>query len=338
MKTIKGLILVFLVLFLVSCSSEPDGNDEGDTDPDGSLFYITGVQKSQLTSSHVKITWTTSKESTCSVYYDTGYLCTIKANSSDIITDDNKNFAIELSLNENQKYYYKIKAVQKSDSSKTAESSVNYFITPSVISAIIISDISVAGISPCEVSVSFQTDGKALCTLEYGADTAYGSSVSVDTSNGTDHSVSLDSLDPGSTFHYRIYAEANEDGYSSVHSGDETFTTDERAEVQIVDYEPTALELSEGYMIDDKIYIKIFPDSDWVKIRCKTNVLMICPFHYGETTEYNQTLPDYIPDSELGVIVTVDPGATIHFQIELIPQDTCRYKTTFSQDYQFTND
>jgi len=82
--------------------------------------------------------------------------------------------------------------------------------------------VSVTGVTATGATVDWDTAFPATSVVEYGLTTAYGA-----TESGlglvTGHAVNLTALRPNTTYHFRVWSEA--DGYLPHHSGDFAFTT-----------------------------------------------------------------------------------------------------------------
>jgi purple acid phosphatase-like protein len=105
-----------------------------------------------------------------------------------------------------------------------------------------ISSVSAAATSPNSATVSWTTDQPADSRVEYGPTTAYGSTSS-GAASVTAHTVSLSSLTPGTTYHYRVRSR-NAAGQESV-SADATFATPRPADFSLA-VSPTTLTLLRG--------------------------------------------------------------------------------------------
>ncbi|TAL20052.1 DNRLRE domain-containing protein [Patescibacteria group bacterium] len=93
---------------------------------------------------------------------------------------------------------------------------------PPALPGVAISGASVAT-SAQAVTVSFTTNPSATGTIEYGVTSSYGSTKTEIDPAWTLHAITLTSLTPSTTYHYRIRASAS--GYSEGVTADQTFTT-----------------------------------------------------------------------------------------------------------------
>ena len=88
--------------------------------------------------------------------------------------------------------------------------------------ALVTYNISVTGIDQNDATVTWNTNGNADSTIEYGTTTGYGITVIAGGTTGN-HTISLSGLLPGTLYHYRVTS-VNSDGTSAI-SADSTFTT-----------------------------------------------------------------------------------------------------------------
>lgn len=87
-----------------------------------------------------------------------------------------------------------------------------------------ISGIQAGGIGTSDATISWTTDINAASQVEYGNSQSLGSQTSVDSSLTTNHSIQVDGLSSGTTYHYRVISEAATG--ATAMSTIRTFTTD----------------------------------------------------------------------------------------------------------------
>ncbi|MFH1101550.1 MAG: PGF-pre-PGF domain-containing protein [Methanobacteriota archaeon] len=85
------------------------------------------------------------------------------------------------------------------------------------------SSITSTGLSQTGATITWTTSEVADSQVQYGLSTSYGSNSTLDTSDVTSHSVSLTSLTPGTTYHYRVKSRDQADNLGT--STDYTFAT-----------------------------------------------------------------------------------------------------------------
>jgi len=90
------------------------------------------------------------------------------------------------------------------------------------VAALLISGVSVSGITTNSALVTWSTDRPGESWVEYGLDTNYGNS-SGDTTLAVGHSVSLSGLVPNTVYHFRV--KSVDSANNPVYSGDNSFTT-----------------------------------------------------------------------------------------------------------------
>lgn len=314
-------VLAILTLGLCFCHSVGSNNGSGEK------LEISSVGIVRTEPHSAEISWQTNIESACVLHYGTTPDCDKEAVP---ISTDNLIFNIELTeLETNTKYYYMITGYAVKDDSLTAESDPRNFTTPLYLGDVIISNILIADVTPHDATITFSTNINSACTLNYGKDANYVETpVDVDTVDGTSHTVTLNQLDYLTAYHFRIWAQSNVSGWTSVYSGDETFDTVDLYEVQITGVEAVPM--------DSGNYVRM----TWI-----TNVKTKTKLYYGKSISYDHILNinDSVYDHSF-IYILCDPNETYHYQIEAIPYDFNNpdieyyYKTTFSIDYQFIND
>jgi len=87
----------------------------------------------------------------------------------------------------------------------------------------LISDVLVSGVTNASTLISWKTSEPANSQVEYGKTTDYGSSTSLNDHLVTSHSVSLNALQPNTTYHFRVRSKDNLG--NNAESADYTFTT-----------------------------------------------------------------------------------------------------------------
>jgi Fibronectin type III domain len=87
---------------------------------------------------------------------------------------------------------------------------------------LVISNVSVSGITSSSAVIAWQTNGASNSRVEYGADSSYGLIASQPADATSSHSVTLNNLNPSSTYHFR--AESTVSGLTGV-STDNSFVT-----------------------------------------------------------------------------------------------------------------
>jgi hypothetical protein len=101
------------------------------------------------------------------------------------------------------------------------------FVTGNETTPPVISNVTEASISTTGATLTWTTDEGATSQVEYGLDTTYGSSTTLDSNLVTSHSSNLAGLKPGKTYYYRVISKdaANNEAIS----GGGTFSTAPRS-------------------------------------------------------------------------------------------------------------
>ncbi len=173
-----------------------------------------------MTETGATISWTTDEASNSQVEYgeDTNYGNNTTLNTN-MVTSHSQGLT---SLTANTTYHYRVKS---EDASGNLAVSGDYTFTtlapdetPPVISNVTSSNVTSGG-----ATISWDTDEASDSQVEYGLDTGYGSSTTLNTSMVTSHSETISGLVENTVYHYRVKSK-DASGNESV-SADYTFTT-----------------------------------------------------------------------------------------------------------------
>ncbi len=181
-----------------------------------------------VTASTAIIRWTTDEPSTSQVEYGT------TTSYDQTSTPDNNlvtSHTVTLTgLESGTTYHYRVKS--KDARGNEATSSIDKRVTtlpppdttPPVISQEILASVSTDD-STHEITatITWTTDEPATSQVEYGMNTMYGSTTTLDTSLVTSHSVSLPQLTVNKPYHFRVKSKDKDENEAV--SGDEMFYT-----------------------------------------------------------------------------------------------------------------
>lgn len=178
-----------------------------------SPITVSSVSVGSITSTGATVTWTTSRASDSTVNYGTASsLGQTVTNSSPVTTH-----TVALSgLTAGTTYYYQ---VASKDANGSGTSAIATFST-SAATSVSISQVA-ASVSGTTANVAWATNPAAMCWVEYGTSTSYGSKTAVETSAVTNHAATLSGLANG-TYNYRIGAKLSSTG-ATTYSGNYTF-------------------------------------------------------------------------------------------------------------------
>ena len=185
-----------------------------------------------------------------------------------------------------------------------------YDAVPPVISAIQAGTVTCGGLT-----ITWTTDKASDSTVEYGATTAYGSSV-VNAALVTSHSISLAGLTPNTLYHYRVKSKSSP--INTAASVDFTFSTPASDGIvpTISGVQPVAVTNSSGYIT-------------WT-----TNKPTSSQVDYGLTTSYGTTtLNPTLVTSHTVLLTGLAPNTLYHYQVKSV--DPCGAIVT-SGDFLFT--
>ena len=215
-----SVVTIILVLLLggISCGkSEP-----GTTLPDTTPPLITNVSASNISETTVIIIWTTDEPATSQAEYGktTDYGLTTALDeylgtSHSITLDD---------LEPNTIYHFRVKS--KDEARNEAISEDKTFITLALPDTTppVITEVNGSNVVESSATITWTTDEPATSQVEYGKTTDYGLTTALDESLVTSHCVSLNGLEPSTTYHFRANSkdetgnEALSDNYTFVTS------------------------------------------------------------------------------------------------------------------------
>ncbi|HEX9757357.1 MAG TPA: fibronectin type III domain-containing protein [Nitrospiria bacterium] len=121
----------------------------------------------------------------------------------------------------NGTYYFAITAYDTSLNESGFSLEVSHLISDNAPP--VISSIAVPSISNSNAVITWTTNESATSQVDYGTTTSYGSSSALNLNPVTNHSRTLNNLDPSTTYHYRVVSE-DASGNIAI-SADNTFTT-----------------------------------------------------------------------------------------------------------------
>lgn len=185
----------------------------------------------RLSDSDAELYWKTSQEANAIVEYGTTpNYGTETGKFSSYTTDHNVALA---GLKPETTYFFRVKSVNVEGLEGVAPGG-----TFTTLSARGITGITVSDVTYDSALVRWQTGGATKSEVQYGGTTSYGSSVA-DTSLSytTNHTVKLERLDPGTSYHFRVVA-TSQDGTVD-RSSDLSFTTVSEPKITKFEITPT---------------------------------------------------------------------------------------------------
>ncbi len=209
-------------------STDASGNESVSGDytftteaPDTTPPVISNVQATGITRTTATITWQTDEGATGQVEYglDTSYGSTSPLNSN---YRTSHSHALS-GLTAGTTYHYRVRST---DASGNASVSGDYTFTTEAPDTTppVISNVQAINVTHNSATITWTTDEGADSRVEYGVDTNYGNSTTLDASLVTSHSQTITGLAAGTTYHFRVYS--RDESLNSSVSGDYTFTTE----------------------------------------------------------------------------------------------------------------
>ena len=166
---------------------------------------------------------------------------------------------------------------------------------PPIISSVLADEITNTG-----AVINWQTDEVSDSQVEYGMTPAYGSETSMDQWMVTSHAVSLSSLSPSTTYHYRV--KSRDAAGNLAVSGDYTFQTEDTP-----DTTPPAI---------SDVQVTDISDTQ-VTITWRTDEPATSQVQYGLSASYGQatTLDTDLVTFHLVTIPGLEPATHYHFRV-----------------------
>lgn len=200
---------------------------------DSTAPTISSVSSSGISDTTATITWTTDEASSSIVDYgatDSYGTSTSEADTSPRVLSHSVNLS---GLTSGTLYHFRVRSIDDAGSPNTGTSGDYTFTTTGSapdVTAPVISNI-VSDPTHNSVTITWDTDEASSSIVEYGPTASYGTTTTeADTSpRVTSHSVVISSLDPSSTYHFRV--KSNDASSNLQTSSDQTFDTDATPDV-----------------------------------------------------------------------------------------------------------
>lgn len=197
------------------------GKDRADnvTTGEGKTFTTTQVESTLITNTasevlsttSVRITWTTNHAATSRVRYGLTTAYGLEVSSDSLTTSHSLTLT---NLAAGATYHYEVLSVGNTSTNDADATFATWENTT-------IASVTAGSISASTAVITWTTNHGATSTAQYGTTTAYGQ-VSTGSQLVTAHSLTLSGLQPSTTYHFRVISV----GYSTATGADETFTTE----------------------------------------------------------------------------------------------------------------
>ncbi|HWR17320.1 MAG TPA: fibronectin type III domain-containing protein [Terriglobales bacterium] len=181
---------------------------------------LSNVVMSNITADSATMTWTTNSPATSQVEYGTTTNYGFATNLDSTLVTSHQITINNLSPSTT----YNARPRSSTDPLRADITGDNVTFTTSqqTPTTVGFSNITATNVASTTATISWTTSVASLGYVEYGSTTNYGGRSSTEVVSGTSHSVVLQGLVSGVTYHYRVHAVVN--GNDSA-SGDQTFTT-----------------------------------------------------------------------------------------------------------------
>ena len=187
--------------------------------PDSIPPIISNIQAT-VTNSTATISWETDKPSNSVVDYGLSNNFDININDSARVTSHSLTLT---GLNTNTLYHYRVKS-SDSNNNTTVSSEDLVFTTSASTDTIspVISNVQVSAVTHSTATITWETDELSNSIVNYGLNANYGS-ITDDVANVVLHSLSLENLVAGTSYHYQVISKDTSNNITT--SEDFVFTT-----------------------------------------------------------------------------------------------------------------
>ncbi len=176
---------------------------------------ITFLQVSGISTDSATITWKTSKQTACTLYYDDNTALSLQRQTA-LGTDHSVTVT---SLSPGTRYYYQVKC-------GSAQSQRDYFLTYESGQALSVSDVHATAITSNTATISWKTNLNATGKVHFSVDDSFSQMIT-DSQKSTEHNITLTHLDTGMTYYYKVESEGVMSPYSTFKTVDTTTGTGE---------------------------------------------------------------------------------------------------------------
>jgi len=270
------------------------------------LSIVSGPSAVSVTGTTATIVWSTDTPANSVVEYGTTRAYGLQKVVDEAVTEHS---VVLTGLEPDTLYHYRVistapgyETVRSGDFSFTTRPRVK-LKTPPVVS----------DITATSATITWSTEGFATAAVEYGLDTSYGQKVTSD-KVGTQHSITITGLRPGTTYHFRVISTAP--GLEDLVTEDQTFQT-------IV----PPIVITKGPSVTD-----ILPDA--ATVVWETDVESGSLVEYGLGPGYGQTASaEGAVKQHVVKLVNLQPGTTYHYRVI---SSAPGYQTASTGDLTFT--
>ncbi|MBI3804681.1 MAG: fibronectin type III domain-containing protein [Nitrospirae bacterium] len=189
--------------------------------PDTTVPVLSGITVGSLSNSAATISWTTNEAADSQVQFGTtAAYGASTARDGALTTGHSQNLT---GLSASTTYHFRVLSSDAAGNLST--SGDNTFTTAALPDTTppVLSGIAAGNLTATSAQISWSTNEVATSQVEYGATTAYGALSVLDTTLVTGHTRTLSSLNPSTTYHYRVISKDATN--HTAFSGDNTFTT-----------------------------------------------------------------------------------------------------------------
>ncbi len=170
--------------------------------PDTIPPAISGITTSNITSSSAVVNWSTNEQATSQVEYG---LSTAYGLTSNLDSTLKTNHTVSLSeLSPSTTYHFRIRTMDALGNLSVSNGGTFNTLPAPDQTPPVISSIETTSLTPSTILINWVTNESATSQVEYGETTAYENTTLLNATLVRDHSLTLTSLTPGTTYHFRV--------------------------------------------------------------------------------------------------------------------------------------
>ncbi|TAK03045.1 MAG: hypothetical protein EPO39_12735 [Candidatus Manganitrophaceae bacterium] len=266
--------------------------------PDTTPPAISGIAAGSITPNSAVVSWTTNEAADTQIQY--GATSSYGSSTSLNTTMSTAHSQSLTGLTGATTYHFRVLSKDAAGNLATSGDSTFTTLTPPDTTPPTLSGITTSSLTFNSVVITWSTDENATTQVEYGTTAAYGASSPLDTSLLTSHSRTLSSLNPSTTYHFRVISKDAAGNIAT--SGDNTFTTPAPPDTT----PPTLSAITTGSLTSSSVTV------GWT-----TNEPADTQVQFGTTTAYGSTtsLNSALTTSHSQGLTGLSASTTYHYRV-----------------------
>jgi hypothetical protein len=200
--TLNGTIDNMTIEDVCYSSAEVMSDWSGTPPPDTTPPVISGVSATSISSTTATILWTTDESANSQIDYGlTTSYGSSTALDTDFVTSHSETIR---QLADSTTYHYRVKSMDVSSNTATGtDNTFSTYLRPPDTTPPVIFNVTVDTITCLSASIRWITDKATTGRIHYGLDDNYGSTSTIISSYISTHTITLDGLARGTTYHFR---------------------------------------------------------------------------------------------------------------------------------------